>query len=204
MVRAGSMSRGTAMSTRNSGRWRRVCMAGGDLLGANEVAARASKQLRCRLRLKRCGKSSQPASAPCPSRRNCAANSCARSKVRLATKTRCAPDETRCLRRARRHFSGAQNQHRVTLEAARKSAARVRPPPLPTLKAPRPMAVSVRARLPHAMARRNSSSKTLLARAALRAISKALLTWPRISLSPKTSDSMPLATRNKCRADCAS
>ena len=62
---------------------------------------------------------------------------------------------------------------------------------------PRPMAVSVRTRLPTSIAVRNSRLSDALAPPSWRASSHALRTWPRISLSPSTAESSPAATSNR-------
>ena len=61
----------------------------------------------------------------------------------------------------------------------------------------RPMAVSVRARLPASSAWRNRRLRVGPAAPSSRARSQACFTWPRISLSPSTAESSPAATAKR-------
>ena len=69
---------------------------------------------------------------------------------------------------------------------------------------PRPMAVSVRARLPTRTAWRKSRSSVERTPPSSWATCHAVRTWPRISLSPSTAESRPAATSKRCWAAASS
>ena len=192
---AASTSRGTAMSTMSSGRSGRDVIARATSCGADDRLRRGrggdhDVGLRQRRRQLRSGIAH--------------AVQLARDLLRQAATARRhqQPPDAVLHQRAGRALRPPRPRRRPAPSCAAGrppgAGSGTRPAPRPTAPCA-PISVSLRARRPTRMALWNRRASTGLPLPAAVAAENASRTWPRISDSPTTSDSMPAATRNRCR-----
>ncbi len=127
-----------------------------------------------------------------------AASSAARSAVRLATSTRSAPALRRAMAMAR-PIAPAPSSTRCGRRRCRGARPAISTAACDTDAVPRAMPVSVRARLPVSTAWRNSRLRVGPTVPSSTPAAQAAFTWPRTSVSPRTSESTPAATRKRWR-----